>query len=687
MIVTFKAFLDERHQKADTTYPLKIRITGNRKQKEIPLSVYLKENEWDKGNNRVTLSHPNFKLITLKINQTLSDLQEALLKFETSNTSFTLDDITTAVTQKNTAINTTFFSYADQQVKIMIQSGRIGNAIAYKNATAKLLDYTKKKELRFESIDYKLLENFTSIMLSKGTKVNTVAMYMREIRAIYNRAIKEGIIDYKHYPFNKYKIKNAKTISRTLTIEEMKKIIECKIEPNTPAWHSRNYFLLSFCLIGINFTDLFKLTPNSLQNGRIIFSRSKTKKIYSIYVQPMAQEILSHYFKPENNPDFLLTVERTEFKLKGKKNSFQLLTERDVNTILRELNLNHIKCTISTIRSLLNSDFILEENPFEEYFTSLPEWSNKEPDYIEQLANTITAENDTFWNWAFKKWLVNLVACALEGTITAKELKIKSGINQQVLVFVGNQGIGKTTWLNDLLPVKLEGYLFSGIVNPSNKDTLVNLSENLIINLDELENLNKTELGSLKSLITLSAIRLRRAYGIYNENIVRRASFVGSVNEAEFLTDTTGNRRYIVIETTVIDYKHKVSMDKVYSQAYNLYQTKYEFEFKREDITRIDENNNKFIRQSAEEELLLKHYRIPLKDDKETDILTLTPTDIINELQEETKIKLGDQSSIRRLGSAMHKHNFQKISKGNSKPYQLVRITPKKSKQSNNEDF
>ena len=73
-------------------------------------------------------------------------------------------------------------------------------------------------------------------------------------------------------------------------------------------WHSRNYFLLSFCLIGTNFTDLFKLTPNSLQDNRIIFSRSKTKKIYSIYLHPHPEKILNHYFNPENNPDYLLPI-------------------------------------------------------------------------------------------------------------------------------------------------------------------------------------------------------------------------------------------------------------------------------------------------------------------------------------------------------------------------------------------
>src|SRR5690606_26596868 len=108
--------------------------------------------------------------------------------------------------------------------------------------------------------------------------------------------------------------------------------------------------------------------------------------------------------------------------------------------------------------------------PFKNYFNGLPKWKKDDPDHIAELAHTITASNNEFWRWAFKKWLVNLVACA-----------ITENVNQQVLVFVGKQGIGKSTWLNKLVPKKLEGYLYSGIVNPSNKDTLVNLSENLII--------------------------------------------------------------------------------------------------------------------------------------------------------------------------------------------------------------
>jgi predicted P-loop ATPase len=315
---------------------------------------------------------------------------------------------------------------------------------------------------------------------------------------------------------------------------------------------------------------------------------------------------------------------------------------------------------MATLKSLLNSDFVTVNDPFVEYFSNLPKWKKGDTDYIALLAGTVQCTNKGFWDVAFKKWLVNMVACAVN-----KEI-----INHQVLVFVGGQGIGKSTWLNKLVPKALDGYLYTGIVNPSNKDTLVSLAENLLINLDELENLNKTELGSLKSLITLSNVRLRKAYGYHNENFTRRASFVGSVNEVEFLTDTTGNRRYLVIQTTDIDYLHALDLDKVYSQAYALYKGKFEYFFGRKDIASIDANNEMFLRLSVEEELLLKHYRLPEAEDKE--ILELTTTDIIMRLQDKTKLKVGDSASIRRLGMALQKHEYPRVSRGNSKPYQVV---------------
>jgi len=305
MAITYKLFLDERTPKNNNKFALKLRITYNRKHKVVPVNIELRKDEWNPVTQKVKASHPNSKLITVKINQTLTDIQEKALKFETTDKVYAVEDLSgTGINSKKV----TFESFALQEIESLTRAGRIGNAITYRTATNRLIAFTGNNGLRFEQIDFKLLDSFTNSMLAEDMTRNAIASYMREIRAIYNKAIKAELVDQKYYPFTKYQIKTTKTISRALTVDEMQKIIQLDIEPDTTMWHSRNYFLLSFCLIGTNFADLFKLTPASLQNDRVIFSRSKTKKIYSIKLQPKAQEILNHYFNAENNPDFLLPV-------------------------------------------------------------------------------------------------------------------------------------------------------------------------------------------------------------------------------------------------------------------------------------------------------------------------------------------------------------------------------------------
>lgn len=362
-------------------------------------------------------------------------------------------------------------------------------------------------------------------------------------------------------------------------------------------------------------------------------------------------------------------VDRTEIKAIKTDQYFRLLTERDLNSLFRELNRENHKCSLNVLKSVLNSDFVPVLDPFTEYFTSLPKWDNK-TDYIAQLAGAVKTNDDIFWLECFRKWIVAVVACAIN----------EYDINHQVLVLSGKQGLGKSRFLNGLLPAGLKGYLYSGIVNPNNKDTLVNLSENLLINLDELENLNKTELGSLKSLITQSAIRLRKAYGHFNENVTRRASFMGSVNDTEFLTDNTGNRRYLCFTATDINLDHGVDMDLVYSQAYSLLTKKikgkaFKWWFDQEDIERINTNNESYLRISNEEQMLLKYFKLPVDDNYDL----LTPVDILGYIEQREKIRLMDHSSVRRLGQALQKHGFTKKSTPEGKPYKVVLIRGAKS--------
>nr|WP_315150904.1 VapE domain-containing protein [uncultured Flavobacterium sp.] len=350
---------------------------------------------------------------------------------------------------------------------------------------------------------------------------------------------------------------------------------------------------------------------------------------------------------------------KLEFQYFGKK-KWNVMNDFIENSMLRECLKGRIKTNLSSLRNLLYSDFCVLFNPFEDYFFNLPSYDEK-TDYITELANTITTTKQDLWQQCFKKWLVAMVGCVLDDKV----------INHTVIVFSGKQGLGKTTWVEKLVPKPLKEYLFSGTINPNNKDTLVQLSECMLINLDELENLNRSEIGSLKEIITKTQIRMRKAYGHNNETMPRRASFAGSVNTAQFLNDSTGSRRFLCFELEGIKYQHNVDINMAFSQALFLFKSGFRYWFDQEEIKNITANNEQYQLHSPEEELLLTWFE-PCSKEEAT--LFLNASQIAAKLADRTKLNLND-ATINKLGKALKKHSFIKISKKTGYVYAVKELT------------
>ena len=338
---------------------------------------------------------------------------------------------------------------------------------------------------------------------------------------------------------------------------------------------------------------------------------------------------------------------KLEFQYFGKK-KWNVMNDFIENSMLRECLKGRLKTNLSSLRNLLYSDFCELFNPFEDYFYNLPTYDEK-TDYITELANTITTTKQDLWQQCFKKWLVAMVGCVLDDKV----------INHTVIVFSGKQGLGKTTWVEKLVPKQLKEYLFSGTINPNNKDTLVQLAECMLINLDELENLNRSEIGSLKEIITKTQIRMRKAYGHNNETMPRRASFAGSVNTAQFLNDSTGSRRFLCFELEGIKYQHDVDINMAFSQALFLFKSGFRYWFDQEEIKSITANNEQYQLHSPEEELLLTWFE---PCEKEVATTFLNASQIASKLSERTKLNLND-GTINKLGKALKKHNFIRLKK------------------------
>ncbi len=296
-MATFKVVLETRRKRKNGSFPLVIRIFTDRTYRTVNLKVYLMEDEFDEATQRV-VKHPNRREINQKITQNLVKLQESALKMELTDTNGSAQSIKSSVVKPQLKLD--FLAFAETIVKEQEESKHHGNALFYKSAISALKTYSAKEIIQFKEVNYEFLKKLESKMLAKGLTVNGVAMYMRTIRAIYNKAIKSKVVDRANYPFEGYKIKMETTAKRNLSKAHMQALIALELKTNSPAWHARNYFFLCFNLIGISFADMITLKKTDIKQGRVLYRRKKTHKLYSVKLTKQAQDLVNLYDAPDS---------------------------------------------------------------------------------------------------------------------------------------------------------------------------------------------------------------------------------------------------------------------------------------------------------------------------------------------------------------------------------------------------
>ena len=172
----------------------------------------------------------------------------------------------------------------------------------YRETYQKLTSFTKGSDILFEHITPLWLDRFSDFI---GGSINYKAIHLRNLRAVYNKAIRNDVTQLSSYPFYKYRIKKEATAKRSISIEQLAEIADMEIPLHQERY--RDLFMLSFYLVGINMVDLLNLRPDNLRDGRLIYKRRKTAKIYDIKVEREALEIIDKYRGTEYLLKFLET--------------------------------------------------------------------------------------------------------------------------------------------------------------------------------------------------------------------------------------------------------------------------------------------------------------------------------------------------------------------------------------------
>ena len=294
------------------------------------------------------------------------------------------------------------------------------------------------------------------------------------------------------------------------------------------------------------------------------------------------------------------------------------MTKHDINSIVchcaQEYDAN---ITSREVLTALQSDLIPQVHPLREYVLSCGEWTAEQPDWIDMVARQVTvkplgdeakgdkARGEGLWRECFKKWFVAMVASWMNDEV----------VNHQVLVLIGKQGIYKTTWLEHLIPPHLRAYACKlANSNDLNKDERLRIAEFGLISLDEIDSMNNRELNQLKSVITATDVNERAAYAYTKERRVRLASFCASGNRRDFLTDITGNRRWLPFEVESIQNPFFTTLpyDRMYAEAWALANDPtFCYWFELDEIEVLEEHNKHFRDESNEEQLLPILFDVP----------------------------------------------------------------------------
>ena len=229
-------------------------------------------------------------------------------------------------------------------------------------------------------------------------------------------------------------------------------------------------------------------------------------------------------------------------------------------------------------------------------------------DYIRELAETVRVkggeqEQELFCQY-LRKWLVAMVAAWVDETV----------VNNVILVLIGEQGSYKTTWFNCLLPPEPKQYSYTKTnSNRMTKDDLLTLAQYGLVCCEELDTMSARDLNQLKAAITMPSIDERAAYAHYHEHRKHIASFCGTGNNVQILSDQTGNRRWLPFEIEQIrnPREHPFNYEGIYSQAYRLYREGFQFWFDQDEIKRLSRHNEHYETAKQERELVDVYFRKP----------------------------------------------------------------------------
>lgn len=374
--------------------------------------------------------------------------------------------------------------------------------------------------------------------------------------------------------------------------------------------------------------DVFELVRNTKFNNREIL-------LTLPIIESSSFPLLTQQGKPMNayeNLDFLFNFYSIDasFDLIKKKIIINIPHKKFTNTNKEKLDLAEIT-SLCIKNNMPRPDIIAwltmiadknSFNPVEQFITSKP-WDGMSR--IKEFMETIDCVDNKLRDIYIYRWMIGAVAIALAQ---------KPMAHPGVLTFIGKQSKGKSAWVSKLVPEELNLILGEFILNPDDKDSVIRATKYWIVELAEADaTVNKSESNAQKAFLTRKTDLYRAPYDKADTEAPRHTCFIGTVNEAQFLKDTSGNRRWWVLEVNHINYEHTLDMQQVWAEFKVLLEKGEQYHLSKSEYELLMNQNEEYVPSSSIEEAI----RINFKWDQNYQYVRLTALQVLEKCGFEIK--------------------------------------------------
>ena len=297
---------------ADHEGAIYYQIIHERKVRQLPTDYKVFPIEWDENRSMVTTSQQSERKsfilsIRERIRWDLERLNKIDCKLDTNNLSYTADDVIDEFNRYSTEYS--LFNFMESIIVKLKQNGKIRTSENYKSTLNSFKNFRKDEDIMLDCITSELMESYEAWQKSRGIAPKTISFYTRILRAVYNRAVEDDIIENRN-PFRHVYTGHDKTVKRALPLAVIKKIKTLDLSLVPTLDYARDMFMMSFYLRGMSFIDMAFLKKTDLKNGYITYRRHKTGQQLIIEWTKEMQMMLDKY--PENKSDYLLPIIRNK---------------------------------------------------------------------------------------------------------------------------------------------------------------------------------------------------------------------------------------------------------------------------------------------------------------------------------------------------------------------------------------